>query len=229
VLAYFSARTTRSSDALFPEGRSPIVALDLSWSVSSRNADLVGRSLERVVDSGRKLGLVLFSDTAYEALPPGTSSEALRPFLRFFDGTSPSNPWRATFSAGTRIGAALDRALAMLRDSHIDNGSVVLISDLDDSPADQPDLARTLVDYEREGIPIRMISINAVREDVRYFRAALAPGGGTVTTIGSETGTEVSKAGIAFPVWLVVATGLMALLLAVNEQTLGRLTWGRRT
>lgn len=228
VFAFLSSRTRKSADALLEDGRSPIVALDLSWSVSSRNADLVGNTLKTFAESGRDIGLVLFSDSAYEALPPGTSSEALKPFLRIFDGTTPTNPWRATFSAGTRIGAALDRARQMLLDAHITNGSVVLISDLDDSPADQPDLARTLITYENEGIPIRMISINAVPEDVRYFRAALAPGGGTVTAIGEQSSQTVEKAGAAFPTGLVLAAGIIALLLALNEQALGRLTWGRR-
>ena len=227
ALAYLSSRTPKTGDALLPDNRSPIVALDLSWSVSSRNADLVGRTLRTFADSGRDLGLVLFSDTAYEALPPGTSSTALAPFVRIFSDKRDLNPWRATFSAGTKIGAALGRARLMLHEAGLDNGSVVLISDLDDSPADEPDLARELVSYQREGIPIRMIGINPVAEDVRYFRAALGPGGGSVTTVGAQKPTEIEKAGGAFPVALVVAAGLIALLLAVNEQTLGRLTWGR--
>ena len=115
----------------------------------------------------------------------------------------------------------------MLREAHIDNGSVVLISDLDDSPADEPDLARALVTYQREGIPIRMVGINPVAEDVRYFQAALGPGGGSVTTVGTDKATEIQKAGGAFPVGLVAAAALIALLLALNEQALGRLTWGR--
>jgi hypothetical protein len=229
VVAFLSSRTPRSSDALLPDGRSSIVALDLSWSVSSRHSELVGRTLSTFAQSGRKLGLVLFSDTAYEALPPGTSSDALKPFVRIFaDTKNDLNPWRATFSAGTKIGLALDRARLMLRDAHIDNGSVVLISDLDDSPADEPDLARALVTYQREGIPIRMVGINPVAEDVRYFQAALGPGGGSVTTVRSDKATEIQKAGGAFPVGLVVAAGVIALLLALNEQALGRLTWGRR-
>jgi hypothetical protein len=229
VLAFLSSRTPKSSDALLPDGRSSIVALDLSWSVSSRNAALVGQTLSSFARSGRKLGLVLFSDTAYEALPPGTSSDALKPFARIFtDRKNDLNPWRATFSAGTKIGVALERARLMLHEAHVANGSVVLISDLDDSPADEPDLARALVTYQREGIPIRMVGINPVAEDVRYFQAALGPGGGSVTTVGTDKATEIQQAGGAFPVGLVVAAGLIALLLALNEQALGRLTWGRR-
>ena len=132
--------------------------------------------------------------------PAGTSSDALKPFVRLFaDRKNDLNPWRATFSAGTKIGVALERARLMLHEAHIDNGSVVLISDLDDSPADEPDLARALVTYQREGIPIRMVGINPVAEDVRYFQAALGPGGGSVTTVGTDKPTEIQKAGGAVP------------------------------
>ena len=63
-----------------------MIALDLSWSVSYANSKLIEQTLRDFADSGRRLGLVLFSDTAYEALPLGTRSDALRPFLRFFTG-----------------------------------------------------------------------------------------------------------------------------------------------
>jgi hypothetical protein len=74
-----------------------------------------------------------------------------------------------------------------------------------------------------------MVGINPVAEDVRYFQAALGPGGGSVTTVGTDKPAEIQQAGAAFPVGLVVAAGLIALLLALNEHVLGRLTWGRRT
>ncbi len=44
-----------------------------------------------------------------------------------------------------------------------------------------------------------MVGINPVAEDVRYFQAALGPGGGSVTTVGSDKATEIQKAGGAFP------------------------------
>lgn len=227
--AFLVAHGTKSEGELLPGGRSPVLALDLSWSVSYSKSKLIARTLRDFVDSGRRIGLVLFSDTAYEALPPGTRSAALAPFLRFFDGTSPGNPWRATFSGGTRISAALDLARQMLQRDGIGNGSVTLISDLSDSPNDQPDLARLLVTYQRERIPIRIVAVNPTAEDERFFRSALKPGGGSVTTLREGTGSRPRPpAGSSFPVALVVAAGVIALLLALNEQVLGSLTWGRR-
>jgi hypothetical protein len=210
----------RGSAAYLQSGRSPVIALDLSWSVSYDKSKLIERTLASFADSGRRVGLVLFSDTAYEALPVGTPSDALRPFLRFFKGGGP-NPWRATFSAGTRISRALDLARTMLRQAHVTNGSVVLISDLDDSPRDQVDLARTLVTYQQEEIPLRMIAVDAVPQDAQFFREALHSVG-TVTTL-----TKAPGGGSAFPTLLVVLVGLIAVALALNEHTLARLTWGR--
>jgi hypothetical protein len=211
------------SDAYLQTSRSPVIALDLSWSVSYAKSKLIERTIRSFADSGRRVGLVLFSDTAYEALPVGTPSGALRPFLRFFQGEG-QNPWRATFSAGTRISGALELARSMLRQAHVTKGSVVLISDLDDSPRDQVDLARTLVTYQREAIPLRMIAVDALPQDEQFFREALRSVG-TVTTL---TNGNAPGGGAAFPTLVVVLVGLIALALALNEHTLGRLTWGRK-
>jgi hypothetical protein len=112
----------------------------------------------------------------------------------------------------------------MLRQAHVTKGSVVLISDLDDSPRDQVDLARTLVTYQREAIPLRMIAVDALPQDEQFFREALRSVG-TVTTL---TNGNAPGGGAAFPTLVVVLVGLIALALALNEHTLGRLTWGRK-
>ena len=38
-----------------------------------------GHQTSRLADSGGRMSLVVFSDVAYQALPPGTPSSALRP------------------------------------------------------------------------------------------------------------------------------------------------------
>jgi von Willebrand factor type A domain len=222
VAAFLVTDRDRSDVAALESGRSPVIALDVSWSVSSDKSKQIERTLSGFAESGRRLGLVFFSDTAYEALPIGTPSEALRPFLRFFQGGE-NDPWRATFSAGTRISAALNLARRMLKQAHAAEGSVVLISDLDDSPADEVELARTLVTYQREKIPVRMIAVSALPQDVQFFRDALRSVG-TVSQADRSTG----GGGPSFPTLLVVLVGLIALALALNEQALGALTWGRR-
>jgi hypothetical protein len=223
VMAFMLTRHHRRPDAFLESGRSPVIALDLSWSVSYANSKLIEQTLRDFADSGRRLGLVLFSDTAYEALPVGTSPDALRPFLRFFAG-SQQNPWAATFSAGTRISAALDLAHSMLRQAHVEKGSVVLISDLDDSPNDEVDLARSLVTYQQDAIPIRMIAVNPVPQDAQFFRDALGSGG-SVTTLRTLRKVDTGR---SFPTLLVALIALFVLLLALNEYLLGRLVWGGR-
>jgi von Willebrand factor type A domain-containing protein len=225
ALVFLLSHHRQREDAYLEAGKSPVIALDVSWSVTYDRSKLIERTLKSFVDAQRRVGFVLFSDTAYEALPIGTRSDALQPFLRFFAGAD-ENPWRATFSAGTRISAALDLAHTMLHEARVENGSVVLISDLADSPNDETDLARTLVTFQRERIPIRMIGIDPNRQDEQFFREALRSGGGSVTAL--RTASSLGKDGTTFPVVLVVVVALFALLLALNEHVLGALTWSRR-
>jgi uncharacterized membrane protein len=227
--AFLASRHDRSTSALLHDGRSPIVALDLSWSVASQRFELVQKTVRELASPGQRLGLILFSDTAYEALPPGTRSTTLRPFLRFFQGDGAASPWTANFSSGTRISAPLDLAREVFQRDHITNGSFVLVSDLADAANDETDLARALVAYERDRIPIKMVAINPSPEDERFFRSALEPVGGSVTTVRSGvTQRAAGGGGNAFPILLVVVAAMIALLLALNEQILGTLDWGRR-
>jgi len=225
ALVFLLSHDRQRDDSFLEAGTSPVIALDVSWSVTYDRSRLIERTLKSFVDAQRRVGLVLFSDTAYEALPVGTRSDALQPFLRFFHGAQ-ANPWRATFSAGTRISAALDLAHEMLDEARVKKGSVVLISDLADSPNDETDLARTLVTYQRDAIPIRIIGINPNRQDEQFFREALRSGGGSVTTL--RTASSVGTASYAFPAALVAVIALVVLLLGLNEHLLGRLTWARR-
>jgi hypothetical protein len=229
IAAFVGSHETKKGGELLPIGRSPIIALDLSWSVSYDKSQLIERTVRDFADSGRRLGLVLFSDIAYEALPPGTRSDALKPLVRFFRGDGSPNPWTDSFSAGTRISVALDLARRMLRRDHVAHGSVVLITDLADAPNDAPELARMLVAYAHDSIPLQVVAVNPAKEDERLFRGALKSGGGTVTALRSEpAGNRLPRSRPSFPVGVVVTIGLIALLLGVNEQALGALSWGRR-
>src|SRR5581483_6418490 len=107
------------------------------------NYDQIERTLQDLAGSGRRIGLVLFSDIAYEALPPGTPASELRPYVRFFRARGTPNPWQEAFAGGTRIWSALDLAHRMLQRDHVGNGAVVLISDLADAPNDRALLAQS--------------------------------------------------------------------------------------
>jgi hypothetical protein len=56
-----------------------IVVLDLSASISADTYSRIGQTLRQIVRRGGRYGLVVFSNTAYEALPPGTPASALQP------------------------------------------------------------------------------------------------------------------------------------------------------
>ena len=83
-----------------PEGTDGLVVLDLSASISTDTYARIGATLDGLAESGGRYGLIVFSDTAYLALPPGTPAAALRTFARRFDVpeqtggaiTVPTNP-----------------------------------------------------------------------------------------------------------------------------------------
>src|SRR5581483_10021729 len=143
VLAALAARhpaTTQPTS--LPVRSGDMVVLDLSASISSDTFSRIGETLRKLVSTGGRYGLVVFSNVAYEALPPGTQASALRPLIRYFtvppnaSGALPTNPWTLSFSRGTRISAGLDLAHRILVENHLTRARVVLISDLADDPAD---------------------------------------------------------------------------------------------
>ena len=230
AVAWIAARPGGKHPGLLPRGKSPVVAIDMSWSVSYDSYAQIERALSDLAGSGRRLGLVLFSDIAYEALPPGTQASELRPYLRFFAKRGVRNPWGDAFSGGTRIWSALDLAHKMLRRDRISNGSVVLISDLADAPNDRAQLGQTLASFARDSIPIKVVGLDPTPEDAGLFKGALAHGGGSVTTLEDATRPARHKPAkvAAFPVALVVAGVALALLLGLNEHTLAALSFARR-
>ena len=106
-----------------------MIVLDLSASISSDTFSRIGETLRKLVATGGRYGLVVFSSVAYEALPPGTPASALRPLIPYFTlpartapGTAPAlptNPWTLSFSRGTRISAGLDLAHRILVADHL--------------------------------------------------------------------------------------------------------------
>ena len=131
--------------AVFPEGTNTgIVVLDMSASISGPTYARVATTLKGIVNANQSIGLDMFSDTAYELLPPNSPPGALAQFIPFFVpdryyGGTPvflQTPWD-TFMGGTRVGAGLAMARQSLRRAHVKHGAILLVSDLDDSDADQ--------------------------------------------------------------------------------------------
>lgn len=224
--AFLLSRDTTRGSALLPSGTSPVVVLDLSWSTSS-DYRRIGHTLGDLAGSGRRIGLVVFSDVPYEMFPPGTQARELRPLLRFFSGPKQRrarSPWASSLSGGTRISAALLLARQILQRDGVGNGSVVLVSDLGDSPNDRTDLSAAVVTYLRDGIPLRVVGIHATAEDASFFvhllgsRPLQARAAGGPSAKGSSAPDDLRLG-------LLIAAASFLVLLAVNEYLCAGLRW----
>jgi hypothetical protein len=222
VLAFDAAHALRVTPSPpLPADGSGIVVLDLSASISSDTYARIAATLDRLIGSDGHYGLILFSDTAYQALPPGTPAAELRPFRRFFTVPPqtrpgalpelPASPWAASFSSGTRISTGLQLALDVVRADRLARPSVLLVSDLDDDTGDIGRLARVAGTYRSAGIPLHVVGLNAHPEDEAFLRG-LVPPGATFTAAGLPGDADAGLSrGTSWP--LVGAAALLALAL----------------
>lgn len=187
---------------LFPGSESGVLVLDMSASVGTPGRNFV-RPIEYLSRTGQDFGLVLFSDVAYETVPPGTNAAELQAYLRIFKPrvrpcTTPEpyrcppgsrrmtpqemrrlgigreqNPWSETFRGGTRISTGLRLARTILHREGMTQRGVLLVSDLDDSGFDVPALTRELIRYKEERIPLRVVALRPFNDDRLYFRRML--------------------------------------------------------
>ncbi len=225
--------------SLLPAGTSGVLVLDVSASISTDTYARIEATLDSLSRGTTPFGLVVFSDVAYEALPPGTPPSQLAPYARFFvvkppaPGYAPSlpvGPWTRAFTGGTKISAGLALARQVLVQAHLRRGAVLLVSDLSDDRSDLARLAEEVVAYSRLRIPLRVVGLNPSPQDAAYFRRLLRsdsavleaklPGEGEIQ--GQRT---VSS---SFPTSLVAAASALFLLLAANELVGARLAWSAR-
>jgi hypothetical protein len=219
--------------AVLPRGTNGIVVLDVSASISSDTYARISTTLHDLARSHGRFGLVLFSDTAYQTLPPGTPSANLLPFARFFDvppqtgpGVAPPlprSPWSDSFSAGTHISAGLQLALDVASERHLRRPSVLLVSDLDDDTADLQRLTDVALAYRHAGIPLRVVGLNPSPEDAHLAASLLArPGDLRLARLPGEGGTSFAGQS-AWP--LALLTVVVGLLLALFVPLADRLRW----
>lgn len=227
--AFLSARSLepRSSE-LTPGGRSGVVVIDLSLSIVSRDYAQVRGVLERLIRADNPMGLVVFSDTAYELLPPRTPAKELRPLLRFFTvrgGELPPNPWTPSFQAGTRISSALQLAQDMLVRDRVAPASILLISDLESAPSDFGPLGQVLSRIEQTSTTVRVVPLSSSSDSIAFFGRLLGndafvnpvePNAGAVPLL------DVALSGES-PRWLLLAAALCLVALAAHERFAGRL------
>jgi hypothetical protein len=226
LLAAFDTGPSRSE--IVPQGTSGIVVVDLSKSIIESEFEPIGATLRRLISTNTPTGLVVFSDVAYELLPPHAPASALVPLLRFFTprrGVYPTNPWQATFRAGTRISVALDLAHEMLTRDEIPNGSIVLVSDLETASSDYAALSQTLSQLKREKVPVRVVPLRPTDHARKLFTSLLGPGYllPEPRAVASEGTTVHDKLQGRVSLALVLLGGLLLVALGVNERFCSRL------
>ena len=226
-----SARGREGGRASGLPSASGIVLIDLSLSIGPQDYRTIRATLRRLIAADGSLGVVMFSDVPYEMLPPGTPATELEPVLRLLvprerpsGGLAlPANPWTQSFSAGTRISAALDLAQGMLDRDGIGHGSVLLLSDLVTAPEDVPRLARTLQALQDAGTSVKVVPLSPLKDGRTIFegllgKQALIP---PSRIASSEPLPTAASAGL--PVALLLLGGLVLVVLAAHERFAGRL------
>jgi hypothetical protein len=239
VVAFLVAPRTPGRRFL-PADATGVVVLDVSSSVKPETYYRIEQTLATIAASQSRLGLVLFSDVAYEALPPGTSAQELKPMLRFF--APPSNnssattqlartPWDQWFSAGTRISAGLYLAANMLQQQHVKKSAVILISDLSDDPTDLSRLTSAVLLLQQRKVPLEIVGLDPSAANADFFQQLL----GTAAVFreaqlptGAQARGQLEVTG-TFGTWLAVAAAIAIALLALNEWWAEPLRWRGRT
>jgi hypothetical protein len=226
-------RSATPPDPLVGKGSSGIVVVDVSASISWDTYARIATTLDRLRRSNGRVGLVLFSDTAYQALPPETRAAELGGFERFFvvrrptqpgfQPQPPRSPWTDQFSGGTRISTGLRLALDVIRREHLHHPKVVLVSDLDDDATDLESLTSVALAYRHLGVPIDVAALNPSPQDERYMRRLL-PQGASIREVPLQTGAPAAPhAGV--PGRLVAAAALLVLALAAVITLTQRIRW----
>ena len=235
--------------SFFPAGESGLVVLDFSNSINEAGYRRITNVLRPVVEANQPIGIVYFSDVGYLALPPATPGRELRPFLRFLETAPPvgefasqlaldraskrqpleDTPWSAAFRGGTRISQGLEVARTVLRRAGLaQTGTVLLISDLDDSQFDLNALGDTLTRYRSEGIDLRIVPLSPAEEDRAFFRRVVGQQAFVTHAelLRNASSTQERSLEASFPLAVVLLGVGLLMLLAVNELMGARLDWG---
>ena len=219
--------------AVFPEGTDTgVVALDMSASISGPIYARVATTLRGIVNANQSVGLVMFSDTAYELIPPNSPPAAMLQFIPFFVplryyGSTPTfgqTPWDM-FTGGTRVSGGLELARKALQRAGVKHGAILLVSDLDDSNADQGLLENEALRLRTAHIPVRIVPLFAQPRDRRLFAALFGDNAFVDPQVFTHTAKRQAAAVAAPQPWLLLALGfVLVVLLAANERFNSRLT-----
>src|SRR5919199_1066421 len=210
-----------------------MLVLDVSRSIKPEANQTITNVLQQLIASHARIGLVAFSDIAYELLPPGSPASELRSLLPYFarqqlpragSDAIPPNPWSSSFSGGTQISSGLAVAHAALVRAGHPKGPILLVSDLDTAPDDVPRVALTFNQFRNQGVPFRIVAVSPRADNLALFqnlagkRAFAKPVERTGKALGETEGAQHSHT----PWWLIAFALLAFAALAVNEHWCGR-------
>jgi hypothetical protein len=238
LIIAFSSETGEAP--LAEPGHTTVLVVDVSSSIQPRVYRQIGDTLGRAMREGGRFGVVLFSDLAYEMLPPGSPAAELAGLRWYFTPLSgrppgvptlavggtrfPEAPWNRSFTNGTRISTGLGLARQVLEREHVSNGKVVLVSDLEDEYLDVEELGRVLAGYAEVGLPLRVVALSPTADDLRIFNRLLQDSDALeVAPPSRDTAAEARLPAIPFPVALALAAVMLIVALGLNEHLLGRL------
>jgi hypothetical protein len=201
-----------------------VVVLDGSFSISGLSGRIAGNAVRKIASTNRPIGLVAFSDAAYQLMPLGTPARELFPYVRFFRAAAASSPLVA-LRGGTQISTGLDLARDVLDSAGVAGGTIVLISDLEDSQEDLPRVESSIAELRRRTIELRIVPLlpsgpARSRFEALAGRKALVPIDGLRGHVprGRDSLLEEPTPWM----FLVLAAGVIVLL-AANERLAGRL------
>ncbi len=230
ILVIASAASARDLETreqgLIPSGTTGVVVVDLSLSIADEDYEALRRAFRRLVSENASIGLVVFSDVAYELLPPGTPAAELRPMLRLLipPRLGPAvNPWTQTFRAGTKISAALELARGMLERDKVRSGSILLVSDLETAPDDVPALASTVQSLRQSAIQLSVLGLAPSTNAQLIFAGLLQEGAFDVPAAAPQGREAESETTAQVPRMLLYLGALFFGALAVYERLSGRL------
>jgi hypothetical protein len=222
-----------------PADATGIVVLDVSSSVRPSTYYRIEQTLATIAASQSRLGLVLVSDVSYEAFPPGTAAQELKPLLRFFSPPTAAldvsdqparSPWDQWFSGGTKLSSGLFLAANMLQQEHVKRTAVLLISDLADDPTDLTRLTDAVLLLEQRAVPLEIVALDPTPANADFFKRLL----GTDAVFreaklptGDQARGQLEVTG-TFAIGLAVCAALAIALLTLNEWWAEPLRWRRR-
>jgi hypothetical protein len=239
AFAVWRAVELRPRPIAFLDTRSTtVVVLDQSKSVYVGAYRRIAALLRALSVADAPVGLVAFSDTAYEMMPPGTQGSELKPLLRFYTKSRadnvnvdpqtlyPASPWQDVFSGGTKISAGLEMARSILRRDHSRDATIVLASDLETAGEDEPSLAQSLISLNHDhSVRLKILPLFPIQEDLDFFKRFLPqrdfikPAQVHARAVNGSSGRLA-----AVSPWPLLVVGFVLLLaLAANEFACGRL------